>query len=198
MKSKHIDWCQGLKCDYQIWLWPWHWPWILKVKYRICYISAKNGPIPHETKTKHINWTLGLKCDHQIWHWPWPWPWIFNVKYGICYISTKCGPIATNPRPPMRPMGLTLTVTMTFDFQGQMCLDHLGRYKDLPDSDRGDFRCRRAVDSSSYLMKLCVSFAFARVLDTVCMLMCICAFKIWLCHCVCCIYVYPRILLLSL
>ena len=24
------------------------------------------------------------------------------------------------------------------------------RYKDLPDSDRGDFRCRRAVDSSSY------------------------------------------------
>ena len=24
------------------------------------------------------------------------------------------------------------------------------RYKDLPDSDRGDFRCRRAVDLSSY------------------------------------------------
>ena len=25
------------------------------------------------------------------------------------------------------------------------------RCKDLPDSDRGDFRCRRAVDSSSFL-----------------------------------------------
>ena len=32
-------------------------------------------------------------------------------------------------------------------------LDHLVtkvRFKDLPDSDWGDFRCRRAVDSSSY------------------------------------------------
>ena len=32
-------------------------------------------------------------------------------------------------------------------------LDHLVtkvRCKDLPDSDRGDFRCRRAVDSSSW------------------------------------------------
>ena len=25
------------------------------------------------------------------------------------------------------------------------------RWKDLPDSDRGDFKCRRAVDSSSYI-----------------------------------------------
>ena len=25
------------------------------------------------------------------------------------------------------------------------------RYKDLPNSDQGDFRCRRAVDSSSYI-----------------------------------------------
>ena len=36
--------------------------------------------------------------------------------------------------------------------------DHLVtkvRCKDLPDSDRGDFRCRRAVDSSSLVSYIC-------------------------------------------
>ena len=91
-KSKHINWTLGLKCDHRIWPWPWPWPWIFKVKYRICYISAKNGPIA--TKRKHIDWILGLKCDHWVWPWPWPWPWIFKVKYGISYISAKRGLIA--------------------------------------------------------------------------------------------------------
>ena len=27
MKSKHIDWTLGLKCDHQVW--PWQWPWSL-------------------------------------------------------------------------------------------------------------------------------------------------------------------------
>ena len=71
----------------------------------------------HQTKSKHIDWTLGLKCDHRVWPWPWPWPRFFKVKYGICYISAKNGPIAT---------------------------------KWKADSDRGDFSCRRAVDSSSF------------------------------------------------
>ena len=26
MKSKHIDWTLGLKCDQWVWLWPWTWP----------------------------------------------------------------------------------------------------------------------------------------------------------------------------
>ena len=49
-KSKHIDWILGLKCDHQVWPWPWPWPWIFKVKYIICYISAKNGPIATKRK----------------------------------------------------------------------------------------------------------------------------------------------------
>ena len=93
MKSEHIDWTLGLKCDHQIWPWPWPWPWIFKVKYEIGYISAKWSDC-HEMKSEHIYWTLGLKCDHQIWPWPWPWLWIFKVKYEICHISTKSGPIA--------------------------------------------------------------------------------------------------------
>ena len=49
-KSKHINWTQGLKCDHWAWPWPWPWPWIFKVKYGICYISAKNGSIATKQK----------------------------------------------------------------------------------------------------------------------------------------------------
>ena len=95
MKSKHIDWTLGLKCDHRVWPWPWPWLWIFKVKYRICYISAKNGPIATKPNANISNELQGLKCDHWIWPWPWPWPWIFKVKYGISDISAKSGPIVT-------------------------------------------------------------------------------------------------------
>ena len=82
----------------------------------------------HVWKSKYIDWTHGLECDHWVWPWPWPWPWIFKVKHGICYISTKNGPIATKRkanisielRPQMQPLGLTLAVTLTLNFQGQI------------------------------------------------------------------------------
>ena len=118
----------------------------------------------HETKSKHIDWTLGLKCDHQIWPWPWPWPWHFKVKYGICCISTKSGPIAMKQKANISIQLQASNVTNGFDlghdldiwiFKVKCDLDHLMtkvRCKDLPDSDRGDFRCRRAVDSSSFLV----------------------------------------------
>ena len=240
MKSKHIDWTLCLKCDHQIWAWP----WIFKVKYRICYISAKNGPIAtkqkanvsnelkasnvtsgfdlghdldhefsrsnmlflsqkwsdcHETKSKYIDWTLGLKCDHQISPWPWPWPWIFRNKCRICNILTKSSPIAAKRRGNISIELQASNVTSGFDLDHDHDLwifkvkfdldiwphtwpwpwiavsqngradwhwikgvgvghswpmdhDHDNvvtkvRCKDLLDSDRGDFRCRRAVDS---------------------------------------------------
>ena len=49
-KNKHIDWILGLQCDHLVWPSPWPWPWIFKVKYGICYISAKNGPIATKWK----------------------------------------------------------------------------------------------------------------------------------------------------
>ena len=49
-KSEHIDWTLGLKCNHQIWPWPWPWPWLFKVKYEICYISTKSGPIATRRK----------------------------------------------------------------------------------------------------------------------------------------------------
>ena len=112
----------------------------------------------HETKGEHIDWTLGLKCNHQIL----PWPWIFKIKYEISYISTISGPIATRRKANISIWTLGLKFDNWFDlghdldiwiFKVICDLDHLVtkvRYKDLPDSDRGDFSCRRAVDSSSH------------------------------------------------
>ena len=116
----------------------------------------------HETKSIHIDWSQYLKCDHQIWPWPWPWPWIFKVKYEICYISTKSGPIPTKWKANISIWTLGLKYDNGFDlghdldiwiFKVICDLDHLVtkvKCKDLPDSDRGDFRCRRAFDSYSY------------------------------------------------
>ena len=79
----------------------------------------------HETKSKHIDWSHGLKCDQWVWPWPWSWPWIFKVKYGICYRSqpkvvwlprNEKQTYRLNSRPQMWPMGLTLAMTLTFEF----------------------------------------------------------------------------------
>ena len=114
-KSKHIDWTWVLKCDQWVWPWPWTWPWIFKVKYGICYISAKNGPDCHETKSIYIDWNLGLKCDQWVGPWTWPsffnfqgkmWPWSlathmaltmdFIVKFGNSCISEWEGWLTLN------------------------------------------------------------------------------------------------------
>ena len=105
-KSKHIDWTLGLKCDHQVWLWPSPWTWIFKVKYRICYISAKNGQIASKRKANvsielqasnvtngfeldhNLDlWILKVKCDLDLWPHRWPWPWIFMVKFWNSCIS---------------------------------------------------------------------------------------------------------------
>ena len=129
-------------------------------KWNLLYLCQKWSDC-HETKSKHIDWILALKCDHQIWPWPSPWPWIFKVKYGICYISTKSGPIATKRKANISIEPQASNVTNGFDLDHDLdiwickvkCdLDHLVtkvRRKDLPDRDRGDFRCGRAVDLSS-------------------------------------------------
>ena len=71
-KCKHIDWTLGLKCDHQVWPWPWLWPCIFKVKYRICYISAKNGLIATERKANisielyGSNVTIGFDLGHDL------------------------------------------------------------------------------------------------------------------------------------
>ena len=114
---------QGLKCDHQIWPWPWPWPWIFKVKYGICYISAKNGPIATERKANISIELQGLKRDHQVWPLPWPWPWNSRsiMEFPISQPKVvrlpwnKKQTYLLNSRPQMWPMGLTLTIILTFE-----------------------------------------------------------------------------------
>ena len=125
------------------------------------YLSQKWSDC-HKTNSKHIDWTLGCKWDRRVWPWPWPRPWIFKFKYGIGYISAKSGPIATRRKANISIWTLGLQFDNGFDlghdldiwiFKVICDLDHLlikVMCMDLPDSDRGDFSCRHAVDSSSY------------------------------------------------
>ena len=80
LKSKYFDWTLGLKCDQWVWHWPWPCPWIFKVKYGICYISTKNGPIAMKWKanSRPQMWPMGLTLVviltliFQSKMWPWP------------------------------------------------------------------------------------------------------------------------------
>ena len=123
-KSTHIDWTLGLKFDHQIWPWPWPWPWIFKVKYRICYISAKNGLIASKRKAnisierKASNVTIRFDLGHDL-------DLDFsrsNMEFAISEPKVVRLPrnekqtYRLNSRPQMRPMCLTLTMTFTFEF----------------------------------------------------------------------------------
>ena len=88
-KSKYIDWILGLKCDHQIWPWPWPWPWHFKVKYGICCISTKSGPIAMKQKAnisiqlQVSNVTNGFDLGHDLDIW------IFKVKCDLNHLVTK-------------------------------------------------------------------------------------------------------------
>ena len=123
-KSKYIDWTLGLKCDHRVWPWPWPSPWIFKVKYRICYISANNGPIATIRKANisielyGSNVTIGFDLDHDL-------DLEFsrsNMEFPISQPKVVRLPrnekqtFWLNSRPQMWPMVLTLTITLTFEF----------------------------------------------------------------------------------
>ena len=59
----------------------------------------------------------------------------FQGQNRICYISAKNGPIPTKRK-----------ANISIELQASNVTNGM----DLPDSDWGDFSCRRAVDSSSY------------------------------------------------
>ena len=103
----------------------WPWPWICKVKYGICYISAKNG-LMAETKRKAnisielkdsdvtIGFDLGHDTDLEFTR--------SNMEYALSQPKmvrlprNEKQPYRLNPRPQIRPMCLTLAMTLTFEF----------------------------------------------------------------------------------
>ena len=98
--------------------------------WNLLYISQKWSDC-HETKSKHTDWTLGLKCDHWIWPWLWPWPWFFKVKRSNMEFAISQAKMVRSPREEkqtyqlnsklqMWPSGLTLAMTLSLIFQGQI------------------------------------------------------------------------------
>ena len=127
-KCKLIDRTLGLKCDHQVWPWPWPWPWIFKVKYGICYISAKNGPIATKQNANisielwasnvTIRFDLGHDLDLEFSR--------SNMELAISQPkmarlpSNEKQTYRLNFRPQMWPLGLTMDMTLTVNFQGQI------------------------------------------------------------------------------
>ena len=117
-KSKHIDWSQALKYDHRVWPWPWHWPWIFKIKYGIGYISAKNGPNATERRANTSNVTTRFVLGYDL-HLEFS---RSNTKFAIS--QPKVVRLARNEkqtywlnsRPQMWPVGLTLAMTLIFEF----------------------------------------------------------------------------------
>ena len=157
-KSKHIDWTPGLECDQWVWPWPWPWPWIFKVKYGISYISTKSDPIATKRKANisiepqasnvtnvfdlYHNldiWILKVKRDLDLWPHTWPWTWIFKF-WNSCNSEWE-GRLTLHKGGGSSSF---MTMTMKIWWPRSRCMD-------LPDSDRSDFSCRRAVDSSSLI-----------------------------------------------
>ena len=126
--SKHIDWTQSLKCNHWVWPWPWPWPWIFKVKYGICYISAKNDPIATKQNANilieiwasnvTIRFDLGHDLDLEFSR--------SNMELAISQPKMVRLPwnekqtYRLNFRPQMWPLGLTMDMTLTVNFQGQI------------------------------------------------------------------------------
>ena len=80
-------------------------------------------------------WILKFERDLDLWPHTWPWPWIFMVKLWNSCISEWEGRLT---------LYKGVAVGHSCPFGDQV------RCMDLPDSDRGDFSCRRTVDSSSW------------------------------------------------
>ena len=106
------------------WFLSWPWPWIFKVKHGICYISAKNGSIATKRKANisidlkasnvTIRFDLGHDLDLEFSRW--------NMEFAISQPNVVRLPwnekqtYRLNSRPQVWPMGLTLAMTLTFEF----------------------------------------------------------------------------------
>ena len=86
-------------------------------------------------------WIFKVKCDLELWPHTWPWPWIFMRKFWNSCISERKGRLTLNKGGWIRSF---MTMTIWWPRSG---------VKDLPDSDRGDFWCWHAVDSSGLSLK---------------------------------------------
>ena len=117
--------------------------WLSRNEKQTCWLNSRPQMW---TSDLTLAMTLTLNFQGQIWNLLY-----LNQKWSDCH-KTKSKHIDLTPGlkcDQWFDLGLDLDIWI---FKVKCDLDHLVtkvRGKDLPDSDRGDFRCRRAVDSSS-------------------------------------------------
>ena len=111
-----------------------------KVKIRNNSITGIVGLID-EMKRKWVNMILGRLYDLALWPHPWPWPWSFKVRVWNSFISGMGWPI---------DMERKESESSIHDYMILTSVTMVG-WADVPDSDRGDFGRRRAVDISSLI-----------------------------------------------
>ena len=169
MVERH--WCKALDCILMVFMYCYYHKFMC-----VCWLSRRRPQNPVHAITFELLLDF-FQFWHDCW--PWPIDYLirfwsifvvtltlnFKVKYGICYISAINGPIATKRKAniSIEPKASNVTIWVwlwpwpwpwIFKVKYGICYISTKsgpkvRYKDLPDSDRGDFRCRRAVDSSS-------------------------------------------------
>ena len=94
--------------------------------------------------------TYRLNSEPQMWPstwpWPWPWLWIFKVNFGkLLYLSQRWFDCQK-----MKSKHIEWTEGLNNNKIWPWSWPWKVRCKDVPDSNRGDFRCPRAVDSSRW------------------------------------------------
>ena len=143
-KRKCIGWILDTICDLDLWPHWWPWPWMFQ------------GQISKELYRRNCwsDW-CEMKRKWVIWYWAdcmtLPFDHNHNLDLGVSRseseiaLSQKWGGRWTmNEKDGSHPVILTSSMILT-------CVTMVGS-ADVPDSDRGDFRCRCAVDISGLTM----------------------------------------------
>ena len=106
-----------------------------------------------EMKRKWVNMILGRLYDLALWPHPWPWPWNFKVRVWNSFILGMGRPIDNEWKG---------CESSNHDHDIDLC-DHGEVGGCTGDSDRGDFRRRRAVNISSLYLTENDVFVFKKV-----------------------------------
>ena len=110
--------------------------------WNLLYLGQK-WPDCHETNSKYVYWTLCLKCDLRIW----AWPWLMNFQGQIRNLLNLRQRWFDYHK--MKSMHIEWTEGINDHQVWLWPWLWKVRCKDLMDSGWGDFRCGRAIDSSS-------------------------------------------------
>ena len=144
VNEKEVHW---LDTGYNLWPWPLTSLMTLTLDFSRSNFEIALSPellVWCDMKRKWVNMTLGRLYDLALWPHPWSWRWSFKVRVWNSFIAGMGRPIDNERK------GCESSI---YDHDIDLC-DH-GGVRDVPDSDRGDFRRRRTVDISSLHLLPC-------------------------------------------